>query len=159
MSAWPLAWAGLGVAAGTIVLALIVIRGRLMLIVVRGHSMAPTLIDGQRLLVVRRGSYRAGDVIMFSVPAGLTADVGWLVKRVAAVAGEPVPADFARHLGAGLVPAGRLLVRSDSPDGLDSRQLGLIDGKEVIGVARLPRGSSQRTRLRANSNGGPPLLT
>jgi signal peptidase I len=137
MSAWPLACAGLGAAAGAIALALILIRGRLMLIVVRGHSMAPALIDGQRLLVRRRASYRAGDVIMFGVPAGLMADVGWLVKRVAAVAGDPVPADFARHLGEGLVPAGQLLVRSDSPDGLDSRQLGLINGTEVIGVARL----------------------
>ena len=147
MSAWSLACIGLGVAAGAIALALTVIRGRLTLIVVRGHSMAPTLIDGQRLLVVRRGSYRAGDVIMFGVPADLMADVGWLVKRVAAVAGDPVPADFVQHLGAGLVPAGQLLVRSDSPDGLDSRQLGPINGTEVIGVARLPRSTSQPTQL------------
>lgn len=61
------------------------------------------------------------------------------MKRVAAVAGDPVPANLAKRAGCGTVPAGPLLIRSDAPDGLDSRQLGLIDDHDVIDVVSARR--------------------
>ncbi|HEY3902519.1 MAG TPA: S26 family signal peptidase [Streptosporangiaceae bacterium] len=112
-------------------------RRKLILITVRGDSMAPTYRNGQRLLV-RRGGYQAGQVVVFR-PSSRVYDVDWLVKRAVAVAGDPVPADLSEQAAVAVVPAGRLLVRSDAPDGLDSRQLGLIDDRDVLGVVRYPR--------------------
>jgi signal peptidase I len=108
-------------------------RRRFMLITVRGTSMAPTYRNGERL-IVRRGGYAAGDVVLFRAPAPHR--VQWLVKRAVAVGGDPVPADLLARAGVSVVPPGRLLVRSDAPDGLDSRHLGLIDGRDVVGVVR-----------------------
>lgn len=113
-------------------------RRKLILITVRGDSMAPTYRNGQRLLV-RRGGYQAGQVVVFRPSSPRVYDVGWLVKRAVAIAGDPVPADLSERAAVAVVPAGRLLVRSDAPDGLDSRQLGLIDNRDVLGVVRYPR--------------------
>jgi signal peptidase I len=106
-------------------------RRRFMLITVRGTSMTPDYADGQRLLL-RRGGYAAGDVIMFRSPVRLPDGMDWLVKRVAAMPGDPVPADMAGRAAVQVVPPGRLLVRSDA-GGLDSRQFGLIHHRDVIG--------------------------
>src|ERR1700733_627470 len=64
-------------------------RRRFMLITVRGTSMAPTYRNGERL-IVRRGGYAAGDVVLFRAPAPHR--VQWLVKRAVAVGGDPAPA-------------------------------------------------------------------
>jgi signal peptidase I len=128
-------------------LALLLIRRRVVLVTVRGRSMAPTYTDGERLLVVRRSRYTAGDVVMFRSPRQL-ADVEWMVKRAAAMAGDTVPDDLQAKVGAAIVPAGRLLVRSDAADGLDSRHFGLIDAGDVLGVVRgtgyLPYSAAKR---------------
>jgi signal peptidase I len=60
-------------------------------------------------------------------------------ERAAAMPGDPVPADLLYRVGAGVVPAGKLLVRSDTPDGADSRRFGWISTTDVIGVVRRPR--------------------
>jgi signal peptidase I len=106
-------------------------RRRFMLITVRGTSMTPTYADGQRVLL-RRGGYAAGDVVMFRSPVYVHGGMDWLVKRVAAMPGDQVPADMAERAAVPVVPAGRLLVRSDA-GGLDSRHLGLIAHQDVIG--------------------------
>jgi len=139
MKARRVAAAGAGagaVAAGCLTLAWA--RRKLILITVKGDSMAPTYRNGQRVLV-RRGGYRAGEVVVFRPPAPRVYDVDWLVKRAVAVAGDPVPADLSERAEVAVVPADRLLVRRDAPDGLDSRQLGLIDNRDVLGVVRYPR--------------------
>jgi signal peptidase I len=118
-------------------------RRKLILITVRGDSMAPTYRNGQRLLV-RRGGYQAGQVVVFRPSSRRAYDVDWLVKRAVAVAGDPVPADLSERAAVAVVPAGRLLVRSDAPDGVDSRQLGLIDNRDVLGVVRCPRARPAR---------------
>jgi signal peptidase I len=118
------------------VLAALLARRYLMLITVRGRSMAPAYQDGDRLVIVRRGSCAVGDVITFRAPGSLPMGVRWLVKRAAAIAGDPVPADFANSVSGTVVPEGRLLVRSDAAEGLDSRQLGFIDVRDVAGVVR-----------------------
>ncbi|MGH3191097.1 MAG: S26 family signal peptidase [Streptosporangiaceae bacterium] len=112
-------------------------RRRFMLVTVRGTSMTPAYADGQRLLL-RRGGYAAGDAVMFRSPLRIPDGTELLVKRVAAMPGDPVPADMAERAVVQVVPSGRLLVRSDA-GGLDSRQLGLIDHHDVIGKVCSPR--------------------
>ena len=138
--------------AGAAIGGLLLVRRSLLAMTVRGHSMMPTYRDGERLLIMRRRSYGAGDVIMFRAPGHLCLDVEWLVKRAVAVAGDPVPADLADQVGAAVVPAGQLLVRSDAAEGLDSRQLGLINASDVAGVVRA------RWNARSDATAiGPPL--
>jgi signal peptidase I len=108
-------------------------RRRYLLVTVVGRSMAPAYRDGQRLLV-RRGRYAVGDVVMFRAPDTVRFSVPWLVKRAVALPGDPIPPDVAVLLGPGTVPPGRLVVRSDAPDGVDSRQLGFIDSCDVVGT-------------------------
>lgn len=113
-------------------------RRRFMLVTVRGDSMAPAYQNGDRLIVQRRG-YATGEVVMLRAPDRPGLGVDWMIKRVAAAGGERVPADLADRAGVVVVPPGHLLVRSDAPGGLDSRHLGLIDDRDVIGVVRRSR--------------------
>ena len=80
-------------------------RRKLILITVKGDSMAPTYRNGQRLLV-RRGGYQAGQIVVFRPPSPRVFDVDWLVKRAVAVAGDPVPADLSERTAVAVVPAG-----------------------------------------------------
>ncbi|MCI2059015.1 MAG: signal peptidase I [Oscillibacter sp.] len=64
------------------------------LIGVDGHSMVPTLQNGDRLLVVNAqldGSYRRGDIVVLRKASFLTEPI---VKRVIATAGQTVDIDF-----------------------------------------------------------------
>jgi signal peptidase I len=122
-----------------------------MLVTVTGNSMVPTYHDGQRLIVCR-GAYRKGQVVLLRAPDIPALGVALMVKRAVAVAGDAVPADLAESAGVAVVPAGHLLVLSDAPQGLDSRQLGLIDDSHVIGAVRLSRGLPGRPDLGTQSN-------
>lgn len=104
-------------------------------VTVRGDSMAPTLRDGQRVLARRlvRGP-RRHEVIVFRVP---DPELPHRVKRVAAVAGDPVPEWLAPALpGVVRVPDGFVAVVGDNPRSQDSRQLGLIDRHDVVAAVR-----------------------
>ncbi|MEA5362955.1 S26 family signal peptidase [Amycolatopsis sp., V23-08] len=125
--------AGLVVVLVVLVLLVVVVRRRYVVVRVRGHSMSPTFHDGERVVATRRRHYRVGDVIVFRPRTGSTndTDVAWRIKRIAAVAGDPVPA----WLGTDhpVVPAGRVVVVGDNTGhSQDSRQLGYI---EISGVA------------------------
>ncbi|SHF93148.1 signal peptidase I [Streptoalloteichus hindustanus] len=101
-------------------------------VTVRGHSMSPTLHDGQRLVARRlRRHPRRGDVIVFRVPDD---ELPHRIKRVAAVAGDPLPDWLAPALpGLSHVPPGHVAVVGDNPRSQDSRQLGLVDCRDVLG--------------------------
>jgi len=72
-----LTWLALGIASA------MVARGRLDVVEVRGRSMAPALLPGDRLLVVRmRRAPRIGEVVLAPDPREPRRE---LVKRVAAV--------------------------------------------------------------------------
>ena len=104
-------------------------------VTVRGNSMSPALRDGQKLLARRLFRRpRHDEVIVFRVP---DPELPHRVKRVAAVAGDPVPAWLAETLpGLAHVPDGFVAVVGDNPRSQDSRQLGLIDCRDVVGAVR-----------------------
>jgi signal peptidase I len=124
--------AGLAVVVVVVLVLLVVLRRRYVVARVRGHSMSPTFHDGERVVATRRRHYRVGDVIVFRPPSAAT-DLAWRIKRIAAVAGDPVPA----WLGTDhpVVPADRVVVVGDNTGhSEDSRQLGYIDLAVVAGA-------------------------
>ncbi|MEV5712786.1 S26 family signal peptidase [Amycolatopsis mediterranei] len=145
--------AGLAVVAVVLTALLVLLRRRYVVARVWGHSMSPTFHDGERVVATRRRHYRVGDVIVFrpgspaslsgdrvaeppargEAPGGTATDVAWRIKRIAAVAGDPVPAWL--ETDHPVVPAGRVVVVGDNTGhSEDSRQLGYIDLAAVAGA-------------------------
>lgn len=102
-------------------------------VTVRGNSMSPTLHDGQKLVARRLlRKPRRREVIVFRVP---DPELPHRIKRVAAVAGDPVPDWLAPALpDVARVPAGFVAVVGDNPRSQDSRQLGLVDCRDIVGA-------------------------
>lgn len=136
---WPVA--AVLVLAG----AVSVLRRRYIVVTVTGMSMVPAFRHDDRVLVRRLDGRRCrtGDVVVLQAPQ----EDGWRhppsprgpwnLKRVAAVAGEPVPDVAARACGqpAGSpVPAGRVVVIGDAPGSYDSRAWGFLPADRVLGV-------------------------
>ncbi|MDQ0753876.1 signal peptidase I [Streptomyces africanus] len=123
---------------------------RLLVVTVRGPSMTPTHHHGDRLLVRRTRTVRRGQVVVVLRPRSPAI---WrqdrhsplIVKRVAAMPGEPVPPELVPLLAEGhegRVPPGRLVLLGDNAAAsVDSRQLGFFPLDEVLGVVTrsLPR--------------------
>lgn len=135
---------------GSAVAVLWLVRRRWQLVVVRGNSMAPTLLDGQQLLARRGRAYRRGDLVVFRPPRPPGAseappgDPPYRIKRVAAIAGDPVP-PWLPHTGVPRVPPHHLVVRGDHPVSEDSRHFGFVPHDAVLGTLRSPappRGSA-----------------
>ncbi|WP_433148534.1 S26 family signal peptidase [Actinomadura nitritigenes] len=130
-------------AAGALALLL---RRRFAVVEVYGTSMVPTLAPGDRLLVRRTRLARVATdrVVVVEGPywqefgPRAPADLRWIVKRAAAVPGEPVPAPVRPALPAGAgaaVPDGRLAVLGDNPaQSIDSRHFGLLPADALLGV-------------------------
>ena len=113
------------------------LRRRYTVIVVRGPSMTPTLQPGDRLLARRidGGTVDVGDIVILRVPADVpdrrTGELSsTVVKRVAAVAGDPLPPVLR---GAGVLPPGHLAVLGDNRSAsVDSRVWGPIRTDRVL---------------------------
>ncbi len=138
-------WRGRSGAAlgGAAIAALLLLWARLrrsfVLVTVRGQSMEPSYPDGGRLLVRKGASCRPGDVAVFRGPQRPSATgPAWLVKRVAGVAGEPVPDDLREMITDHVIPDGCIVVRGDAARSLGSRQLGYISDRSVLGVVVHP---------------------
>lgn len=164
------AWRGgpLAGLAGAVVLLVAArwLRRRFVVADVHGPSMAPTLVAGDRVLVrtVHPGRIRAGDIVVLEratldsawllPPAsGGWSRREWLIKRVAATAGDPVPAAVVPAVAAALgpagavVPPGQLVVLGDNAaQSVDSRHYGWLPADRVLGVLhrRLPRPAPAR---------------
>lgn len=138
--------------------AVVVARRRFVVVQVSGMSMWPTYRPGDRVLVRRAAAREVGrgEVVVFE-PAGRTGwstgplpapqAAAWVIKRVAALAGDPVPAEVAAAARAepgAAVPEGALVVVGDGTSSADSRMWGYLPADRVLGVAvrRLSSGPS-----------------
>jgi signal peptidase I len=140
---------GLALAASG-VLTVAALRQRFAIITVTGDSMMPALAPGDRVLIRRisTGQVRRGQIAVVEMPGpdgrwparhpGQAAAGTWMIKRIAAVAGDPAcekwlpPAPQPR---AGIVPPGHLVVLGDNAVwSQDSRQLGYIPCDRLLGV-------------------------
>lgn len=130
----------------TLVVATLVLRRRVVVITVEGLSMVPTLRPGDRVLVRRVAAQqvRLGDVVvMREQPPGRSGDhagraaARWVVKRVAALPGDPEPAFLpAWARGDGTVADGTLVLLGDNPSvSRDSRHVGGVPVERLLGVA------------------------
>jgi len=112
-----------------------VLRRSLIVLEIGGSSMEPTFASGARLLAVRGLGLRRGRVVVLAHrdrerPPGSSA---YLVKRVAAVPGDPVPPAVRAVAGADVVPPGHCVVLGDNADSVDSRVWGFVPRTDVVG--------------------------
>jgi signal peptidase I len=124
----------------------VAIRRRIATVTVSGPSMLPTLADGDRLLIrrVRLADLAVGDIVVLQRP---TPDDtwrtepprwpptrgDWLIKRVAALPGDPVPAGIPAPDAT--VPGGHLVVLGDNrAASYDSRTVGHVPADRILGV-------------------------
>lgn len=134
-----------------------------LVIRVTGFSMVPSLHPGDRLLV-RRASISAlrpgmivvlrdwPDTIPARAAAGWSLNTGaWLVKRLAAVPGDPVPGVARTACGhAHVVPDGMAVVLSDNESGGDSRTWGFAHAGQFLGYAISAPATASRAPGRKN---------
>ncbi len=143
------------------------VRNRWLRVRVVGLSMSPTFQPGDRVLARRTDLSRisAGDVVVIEGPVAdaqqfahrvaqwmsdyvvvdrdlpaITPDSGKtqrIIKRVAAVAGEPLPFPVPGYGEGSVVPVDQLAVLGDNLDqSIDSRHHGFIPATHVLGVVR-----------------------
>ncbi|WP_234359011.1 S26 family signal peptidase [Plantactinospora sp. BC1] len=134
------------------------LRARLVVVTVEGGSMEPTLHGRDRIVVRRTPArrLRVGQIVVLEQPrpgprpGGPTSGGGirgrrWMIKRLAALPGDPLPPGVTVDGGAASVPAGRVVVLGDNRDAsTDSRTFGPVPLDQVLGVA-----------LRRYAGGGP----
>ena len=109
-------------------------RRRYLVVTVRGSSMSPAYHDADRVLMRRTRIPGRGEVVVLHAPGPVAKLSPLLVKRVAAVPGDEVPAEFRPAVPVPVVPPGHLLVRGDSARSADSRTFGLVNSGLVVGT-------------------------
>ncbi len=134
----------IAVGALAVLLATVVtVRRRVVVVQVSGLSMAPTVQHGDRLVVRRAPGerLRVGAIVVIDEPGpcrpGRPETPRWVVKRVVAVPGDPVPAALAGAMRGhpGTVPPGHLLLLGDNAEhSRDSRHFGPARTDRVLGV-------------------------
>jgi signal peptidase I len=149
----------------------VVLGRRLVWATVQGTSMSPTYANGDRVLVRRGNAVHVGDVVVIEKPDAdlrwtdppIKPGVGrrglatraWMIKRVAAGPGDPIPrwnfgasaglaksprSDGAEFAGQGRlpgdhVPEGMLILIGDNADAsFDSREIGFFPADRVLGT-------------------------
>lgn len=146
----------LSAVAAIAALTALAIRRRFVVVIVRGASMEPTLRDRDRVLVrrCRAAQLSPHAIVVYEEPQVLRA---WVIKRLVARPGEPVPPTgfpaLARTRDT-VVPRGRIVVVGDNPTrSWDSRQLGYVASDRVRGVVvrSLLRIDTQRGDRRART--------
>ncbi len=133
----------------TAVTGIVLVRRKIAIVAVTGPSMEPTLTAGDRVVVRRTGlrAVRTGQIVVVEapstwtrMPSGRDLHREWMIKRVAAIPGDPLPAGLPAMLaGDARVPAGKLVVLGDnSKSSMDSRSLGYVPGDRLLGVVSRP---------------------
>lgn len=124
--------------AALVLITVAVLRTRLVRVTVHGDSMEPTLHAGQRVLIrrTRPTTLNRGDLVVFRRPRDPART--WMIKRVIATPGDPVPRAEVPTLWGHrepLVPADRIVVLGDNPTvSYDSRQFGYVHADTMLGV-------------------------
>ncbi|MGV9378107.1 S26 family signal peptidase [Nonomuraea sp. NPDC003707] len=126
------------------------LRKRYLVVTVRGYSMRPSYLPGEKVLVRRTAAakVRRGQTVVFEAPGrtgegavaeaapppgSFVVDVGLLIKRAVATGGDRV--DFPVPGAGPVVPEGHLAVRGDNVDeSFDSRDFGYVPPERVVGV-------------------------
>lgn len=142
-----MAWVVTAIALAVIAIGvwLVVMRRRYIEVTISGSSMEPAHKPGDRVLVKRvaPATLRTGEVVVVQRPSrdgSWPADEVhlWLLKRVAAVPGDPVPRDSVPALVSvtePTVPPGHLVLLGDAGRGsFDSKQIGYFPMSRVLGV-------------------------
>lgn len=144
----PLTATAVASAIAAIAATVLWLRARLVVVTIEGVSMAPGLAPDDRVIVrripasrLRAGRiavveqpYRAGGAWVWPSTPGRIDGRTWMVKRIAAVPGDPVPARVASLPGP-VVPDGYVLVLGDNADAsVDSRRIGYVPVERVLGV-------------------------
>ena len=135
MTVVPLAGCAVVLLAG----GLTVLRRRFVVVAVTGDSMLPTLRPGDRVLVRRVPLHRVdrGQLVVVANPHDLPSlpdNPPWLVKRAAALPGDPVPPELGGD-GDARVPPGKLLILGDNRGrSYDSRRAGYFTAEGLLGV-------------------------
>lgn len=142
--------AGIITAVAVATAALRLLRRRFAVVTVVGQSMRPAFAAGDRVLVHRRrpAELRRGQVVVVGHPRSdarasspvprRVNDSAWMIKRVAALPGDPalidhLPAEVVR--ASARVPPGQLVVLGDNSEiSHDSRQLGYFATAQVLGI-------------------------
>jgi signal peptidase I len=128
--------------------ALLAVRRFLVVVTVHGASMEPTFHHGDRVLVRRHRTPRAGQIVV--VKPVTPGPQRWLIKRVASIPGDPVPRDRIPALidvAESHVPPDRLVLLGDNAaTSYDSRQTGYFPTAHLLGVVvrRLKTGDQGR---------------
>jgi signal peptidase I len=136
--------------AGAALSGVFLTRSLLVVVRVSGVSMEPTFRPDDRVLVRRRAGHRirVGTVVVLRQPdarSGSSNDLApaavrishqrWLIKRVAALPGDPVPESVRPTVdGAAVVPAEMLVVLGDNSPSVDSRTWGFVPTDHVLGL-------------------------
>jgi signal peptidase I len=159
-SGWRTFWDWVKAIAIALIIAFCIHQFMFQQFVVKGDSMVPTLLNGERLLVDKIPFYfgppKRGDIIVFRAPKAYAEVEGadW-VKRVIGLPGDTImirdgqlyinhhlihesfingPMDPYRNFGPEKVPPGHLFVMGDNRNiSLDSRVIGPIPISSVIG--------------------------
>ncbi|MEV4109854.1 signal peptidase I [Nonomuraea sp. NPDC049695] len=133
------------------------LRRTYVVVTVSGRSMEPTLRAGDRLLVRRVpiSAVKRGHIVVF----GNRTAGRWIVKRVLAAPGDPVPKENGLHLpcsAESAVPGGQLVVLGDNPaESTDSRDYGYLSAEWLQGVMVRRLGSAPDTGDRAGGDSLP----
>jgi len=153
-------WAAIAVSASAASFGIWAARRRFALVTVAGSSMAPTIGDGDRVLVrrARLGDVEVGQVVVVERPAdggGWNTEPPrwpgggrrWLIKRVAALPGDLWPQEALTGVGpaqaaarlVAFLPPGQFTVLGDNrAASYDSREMGCIPAARLLGVVIRP---------------------
>jgi signal peptidase I len=128
------------------------VRRKLAVVEVAGRSMEPVLWSGDRVLVrrARLSELRPGLVAVVEMPPGWPpGHREWLIKRVAALPGDPLPAGVPAPGPdpdpdqRGLVPPGMFVLLGDNATwSYDSRMIGCVPAERLLGVMIRPLNGS-----------------
>ncbi|MEU4548236.1 S26 family signal peptidase [Nonomuraea dietziae] len=128
--------AAVGCTAVVLIAVIVWLRRTYSVIRVDGYSMEPSLIDGDRLLARRAtpSALRRGQIAVVLSPLPMGGP--FLIKRIVALPGDPVPQAVRPLVSDAHVPDGQLILIGDNTDAsFDSRDHGYFPVADIRAIA------------------------